>query len=452
MYTNFSVRNINKITVKLFIITALSILFLYNNAYATTTSNNNLKNSINKLRLKVNSQQTEINKLKNKNNVINKNKYSDVKSGQFGGPFKVPGLGLEMKIGGFIAARTLYDSNLTHGPGPEIGFKAGGIPQTNKGHSKLQFSAQETRLNIDARKKTPYGPLRVYFEGDLLGAGGTPVATNGYGFRVRQAYGKIGHLLVGQAWSAFTMLPAFPSINLAFGDSYGLTVIRQPQIRWTQPITKGMSIELSAENPHTLAFMPSGGPPIPTQSHTPDGIVRLNINKKWGKFAFMYLARQLQVRNTSTEINNQVYGYGAKVSGRINIVNHNNFLKFNFMGGKGIGRYILDLATGGIGSATINPSTNRLDPIVAYGGNIQLGHKWTNTLSSVLIYSYTKALNKNFQPGNTYNHTSVFGGDLMWRIVPHVDLGLMYLYGQRVNKDGKRGHDNRFETIARFYY
>ena len=57
---------------------------------------------------------------------------------------------------------------------------------------------------------TKYGELKTIFEFELFGTGAQAGQTI---FRLRHAYGEMGHFGAGQNWSVFVDLDVFPNTN-----------------------------------------------------------------------------------------------------------------------------------------------------------------------------------------------------------------------------------------------
>src|SRR5438067_2925765 len=126
------------------------------------------------------------------------------------------------------------------------------------GHSRSSnwnFSGKATRLFFDARTPSPYGEVKAYIEMDFSAANTNTIlnanagVTNGYIPRFRQGYATLGGLLMGQTQGTFVDNDSDPEL-LDFGGTTGsLFVSRTPQIRYTYPLSYGMSVAVSAENP-----------------------------------------------------------------------------------------------------------------------------------------------------------------------------------------------------------
>jgi DcaP outer membrane protein len=70
------------------------------------------------------------------------------------------------------------------------------------------FGVRLTRFGVESFTPTPLGDLETIFEFELFGTGADPGQTT---FRLRHAYGELGHFGAGQTWSPFKDIDVFPN-------------------------------------------------------------------------------------------------------------------------------------------------------------------------------------------------------------------------------------------------
>ncbi len=213
--------------------------------------------------------------------------------GSFPRSFLIPGTDTSIRVGGFVDFTALeflnggggvdgsnYGSNsgqngnlhslpITGGFVPGVGFTnpnaANVAPSRNNG--VLEFSPQQSRLDIETRTPTSFGEARTFFAFDWAGcsSGGSytcqTLAQGGGNSllpRLRFAYGTLGGFLAGQALSNFSDADADTEL-MEFGGTMGSTGgQRIPQVRYTVPGPYGSAFSVSAENPWTSVITPSG--------------------------------------------------------------------------------------------------------------------------------------------------------------------------------------------------
>ncbi|HUC09060.1 MAG TPA: DcaP family trimeric outer membrane transporter [Stellaceae bacterium] len=220
--------------------------------------------------------------------------------GSFPRSFLIPGTDTSIRIGGFVDFTALeflngggningsnYGSNsgqngaleslpLSGGVVPGAGFVAPSLnraPPRNNGI--LEFSPQQSRIDIETRTPTAWGEARTFFAFDWAGCdnyscqtlaqgGGNSILT-----RLRFAYGTLGGFLAGQALSNFSDADA-DTESLEFGNVMGSTGgQRIPQVRYTIPGPYGSAFSVSAENPWTTVITPGG---VQSSDWSQDGI------------------------------------------------------------------------------------------------------------------------------------------------------------------------------------
>jgi hypothetical protein len=217
--------------------------------------------------------------------------------GSFPRSFLIPGTDTSIRVGGFVDFTGLdflqgggaipgsnYSSNsgqngqaqtmpLTGGfvPGATGSTKttpgfvapsANAAPSRNNG--VLEFSPNQSRINIETRTPTAWGESRTFFEFDWAGCDSFSCQTLGQGGgnslvpRLRYAYGTLGGFLAGQAISNFSDADA-DTESMEFGGSMGSTGgMRIPQVRYTISGPYGSAFSFSVENPYTDIITPGG--------------------------------------------------------------------------------------------------------------------------------------------------------------------------------------------------
>lgn len=118
-------------------------------------------------------------------------------SEEFPRAFKIPGTDAAMRIGG--QTRLVVIRNF--GPvGTDDRFVTSSIPvegseEADKG-PRTTYSVDPSRLNFDVRTPSGVGYFRAFVEADFAGSGRT--------LRLRHAYGQWRNLTIGQTWSTFS--------------------------------------------------------------------------------------------------------------------------------------------------------------------------------------------------------------------------------------------------------
>src|SRR6516225_5401388 len=96
------------------------------------------------------------------------------------------------------------------------------------------WGVRQTRFGVKSSTDTPLGELKTIFEFELFGTGVDAGQTT---FRLRHAWGELGHFGAGQTWSPFMDIDVFPN-SLEYWGPNGMVFFRNVQVRW-MPINKG---------------------------------------------------------------------------------------------------------------------------------------------------------------------------------------------------------------------
>ncbi len=306
----------------------------------------------------------------------------------------------------------------------------------------LDFTAQSSRFFI--KSATPFGKqnsLKTHLQIDfLLSPGGNEVVSNSFNPRIRHAYIRTNHWLVGQTWSNFMNTSALPESAsfLTLGD--GIIFIRQPQIRYTNG-----AWTISVENPDTTVNLNTGKQESDT-SYLPDLVVRYLHNANWGNISLSTVLRDLNY--TYNHKDHQKLGWGLSLAGRVKPYDQGD-IRFSFSGGKGIGRYI---GLNAVGGAYFLPIENKFESNTAYGGYLAYRHIIGKTRLNI-GYSYIQYDNSLTSEFPLMNKTiqSAYTA-LMWDVLPKLTLGFELLYGKRTLQSDLNGDILRFTFSTRYTF
>jgi hypothetical protein len=156
-------------------------------------------------------------------------------------------------------------------------------------------------------------------------------------------------------------------------------------------------------------------------------------------------------------------GWGITTSGRRTLerIGNDDFLLWQLTYGKGIGRYINDLATIGGGDAVFDPEGNlRALPLFAgfvsyrhnYDGLPKFMSQWPGIMRSNLTLSWINVDTYDFQEGGDYDYTLRASGNLLYFPTQNVRIGAELLWGMRKNQDGSDGDAVQVQLSARYNF
>jgi len=359
---------------------------------------------------------------------------AEVKPADFPGSFPIPGTDAAIKFGGQVRTTLVHSADAL---GTDDRFVTSSIPaegtqEAGKG-ARFSYSARPSRANIDFRSPTAVGPMRAFIEADFAGSSNA--------FRLRHAYGQWKKLIIGQTWSTFSDPEAEPD-GIDFEGLNAISLFRQVQIRWTQPLRERLAFSLAIEDPAPSVTGANG------VSLTPDLIARLRwepekkgLLERLGHVQTAVLVRT--IRAEPFDQPNQTLttgGIGGNVSGVLTPRwDGDDQFKFAAYAGTGIGRYITDLGTLGGQDAYYDSATNTLKALPVFAAYYGYERLWKPRFRSTFTYGIVQVDNLDIQPDDSLRRTQRVSANILWSPVRRIDVVLELLAGRRVNKDGRLG-------------
>jgi hypothetical protein len=345
------------------------------------------------------------------------------------GYFRLPGTGTLIKLSGFVKTDLFVDANQA---GSYYGaYVPSSFPDTPQPHTvNATVSMRPSRFSAEFLQPVNNGGDKVkgFLEFDFLGN------YDRNSLRLRQFYAQYKNLLAGQTWSAFADPDAFPD-TLDFEGPPGLIGMRQPALRYSQPLGERNSIGVSVEKSGTdIPFSTQFGVPQGS-SLFPDFIGFYRYENDHGHLYFATVARSVGgiVPNTNfPDLKNHVVGYGGSLSGVFGSKNNN--VVFQMVIGKGISNYYND--NFGLGSDVGGAANGKLVAVPTGSGSAGYQHHWSKLVRSTFSYGYTRINNTAEAPGTDYHVSNYATANVI--VQPSVSLlfGVEYIYGSLERKDG----------------
>jgi hypothetical protein len=344
-------------------------------------------------------------------------------------------------VGGYAKVDVIHDFKAI-GNHYQFATSTIGTPGTPADGSEGQttFNARESRVAFELRSDTPVGGLHTMISGDFYGAGGGPG-----NFRLRQAYGELGNFMAGQAWSTFQDLSSRPETLDFEGPSSELSV-RQPLLRWTQPLATGVTIAVAAEMPSSAV---TNGANL---TEAPDGVLRGRVEGDAGHLQLAGIARQIRTQDATdpdADIVN-AFGWGGALTGSLNVplLHDKDNVDFQIVYGDGIGRYVEDVGF----DAFFDAPSGSVDTLTTLAGYLGLQHWWSDRVRSTAVGAFTSNENVEAQPDTAFASSMYLAGNVIVSPVPQADIGLEYLYGQLYTSDETMGDNHRAQFSTKFKF
>ncbi|MDJ0921588.1 MAG: DcaP family trimeric outer membrane transporter [Henriciella sp.] len=345
------------------------------------------------------------------------------------------------KLAGFIDvdahATTLSDGQIGSNSIARDFYIPGATPIGGDDTTFTDITAQASRFAVTAQKPVGENTVTGYLELDFLGsAQGNELVSSSFSPRLRRAYIDYKGWRVGQEWSTFQNTSAIPESASFLVLSDGMVFVRQAQIRYTRG-----NWQFAVENPNTTSLNIGSR----DENLLPDVVARYNLKGDFGNVSFAAIGRQLRADLGTTE--EETFGYGLSVAGRVN-VGEKDDIRFNLTAGEGLGRYIGLAAS----RATALDPSGDLEAIPSYGGLIAWRHPFGETARFNLGYSGLFIDNPDYLGGGATSSVQSAYGAVLWDIAPKVTLGTELLFGQRELESGADGSITRFTFSTKYAF
>lgn len=349
-------------------------------------------------------------------------------------------------IGGFIRVRTAYD--FAGSPGNSFGFIPYSIPVPSDPLTKNSFRMDASKSTLFFKllgNNSKIGKFQAYVSGDFTG--------NNNAFQLNDAYVSLLGFTVGRTWSTFIDMAAVPP-TVDFQGPNGAAEMRTGQMRYSRNLTSGLSFAIAVELPQTTGTYT----PLETAETTqrvPDVPVYLQYN--WGKGAASHIRvagvmRNINYRNLISNKTESASGLGVQFSTRTVI---NPIVTFYGQAtyGKGIAQYINDLSGNDLSIVRDPGNPGKMNAQEALGWFAQVQFNLTKSVYTTVGYSQAKVFPKSGVASNSdYRYGQYVVGNLFYNITGDFQLGLEYLWGNRVNVDGKKNSANCIQSVIQFNF
>jgi len=351
-----------------------------------------------------------------------------IQEADFPGSFPLAGTDIRLKIGGFVRLDIIHDFSAM---GSTDSFDPSTIPTDGTKGENTRVHARGTRLNLDTRGPSTAGILRAFVEGDFYGSGNS--------FRLRHGFGEIKGLLAGQTWTTFMDDEAIPP-TLDSEEPRTMIFHRLGVLRWTQQLNEHSLVSFALEDAGgTISTPPSSSGS--TETPWPNVVGRGRVNDTWGHAQVTGFLGSVRYRDDS-EPADSILLWGLSASGKIHTTKKNEMI-FQAAYGEGLGQFrggaVAALSTSGEFQAIPNRS-------VTYS----FLHRWSNALSSHAIVNHGWNETLDGQASTALEATWYGALNTVWSFADRATIGAEWLYGQREDRDGARGHNNRFLIATTF--
>jgi hypothetical protein len=300
------------------------------------------------------------------------------------------------------------------------------------------FGVRQTRFGVRSSSPTKLGELKTQFEFELFGTGVDAGQTT---FRLRHAYGELGHFGAGQTWSPFMDVDVFPN-SLEYWGPTGMVFFRNIQVRW-MPINGDTRATIALERPGASADQGVYGGRIELQDVAPrfplpDLSAEYHRATKWGYVELAGIVRYIKWEDQGTDafdLSGDAVAWGLNLSSNVNL-GKSNVVRLQAIYGEGVENYMND-APADVGIEN-NPSGGVVSPIKGvtlpvFGGVAFLDHTWNDRFSSSIGYSVVDISNSAQEAPDAFHRGHYALGNLLYSPIPGVTTGAELQWGRREN-------------------
>jgi hypothetical protein len=329
---------------------------------------------------------------------------------------------------------------------------------------KTYFGVRQSRLGVRYNTPTKFGELKTIFEFELFGTGVDAGQTT---FRLRHAYGELGHFGAGQYWTVFGDTDAYPNTFEYWGPN-GLVWFRNIQFRW-MPLKGRNSVTIGLEKPGASADQGTLAGRIELENvkpqfSWPDLTGHVRFDRDWGHIQISGILRSMRWKDLNHNVNDlggnivdlsgSAVGFGGSLSSHLNF-GKNNVGRFQVTYGTGIENYMND-APVDVGARERPGDVNRPIEGVAlpvFGMSAFLDHTWNKKFTSSAGYSMLNISNSDGQAPDAFRRGHYGIANLLYTPLPNVTLGGEFQWGRRENfLDGFGVNDFRIQFSFKYAF
>jgi hypothetical protein len=318
------------------------------------------------------------------------------------------------------------------------------------------FGVRQSRFGVKTETPTPLGDFKTIFEFELFGVGNEAGETT---FRLRHAWGELGHFGAGQTWSVFMDPDVFPN-SIEYWGPNGMVFYRNVQVRWMPlqgPLSVAVAIERPGSTQDTNGFEETLDiQNVSTRFPLPDFTGHIRYDGDWGHIQLAGIARYIRWDPSTPmppEISGHAVGWGASLSTKIKFLGE-SALKLEGVYGRAMQAYMNDggpdigIETNGANPAAISGTAL---PIVGALGFVDIG--WCPLLTSSVGYSIVWIDNSSGQQPDAFKLGQYALGNLLVHPLETFFFGAEFQWGERQNKsDGWTYGDYRVQFSAQYKF
>lgn len=270
-------------------------------------------------------------------------------------------------------------------------------------------------------------------------------------FKLKKAYVKLNDFTLGLANTTFEDGDAIAPTVESQGPN-GQVGKTQILARYSHSFSNGISTGIGVEFPSSSQDVVDGQTEA-CRDYVPDvaAMVQYSWNGGDSHIRASGLLRTMAYRNLLTATNHNVIGWGAQLSGVIDI-GHPAVVYFSGLIGRGVGSYEGDLSEGNFDLVGVNDSPGRMIAPLAMGLTAGIQYNFSSRVFACVAAGETRYFEKHPIATDTYKYGLYGAVNLFWKITPRFLSGIEYVVGKRKNFDGNHAGANRIDAILTYSF
>jgi hypothetical protein len=315
---------------------------------------------------------------------------------------------------------------------------------------------RQSRLGVKTTTPTALGDLKTTFEFELFGVGVDEGQTT---FRLRHAYGELGHFGAGQYWSPFMDPDVFPN-SLEYWGPNGMVYFKNVQFRY-MPLQGDNELVFAAERPGASGDAGIFAQRIELQNvqgrfPSPDFSTHYRATRPWGHVQLAGIVRIIRwddLVDDQIDLSGKATGWGVDLTSNIKL--GADTVHLGAVYGEGIENYMNDAP---IDVATVPNLGNRVTPI--RGKTLPIlglvafyDRTWSDKWTSSAGYSRVDIDTTSGQLPSDFKRGEYALGNLLYYPVKNVLVGGEFQWARRDNQsDGFRVDDKRVQFSFKYSF
>jgi hypothetical protein len=315
---------------------------------------------------------------------------------------------------------------------------------------------RQSRFGVRTSTPTDLGDLKTIFEFELFGTGVDAGQTT---FRLRHAWGEIGHFGAGQTWSPFMDPDVFPN-SLEYWGPTGMVFFRNVQVRWT-PRLGDSTLMLAIERPGASGDPGTLAGRVELQNVTarfplPDFSGAYKYSRPWGYARGAFLLGEMKwddLLADQFDLSGRATRWGINLSSNLKL--KADTIRLQYVFGDGIENYMNDAPV----DVGIEQNVgNAVTPIVGEALPVQgfvafYDHTWNDRFTSSVGYSRVDIGNSDGQTPNSFKDGQYALFNLLYTPEKNVLVGGEFQWGRRENfSDGFSSNDYRIQFSFKYNF